>query len=563
MKGVGRSVFEGNRIEEFQVEILGVLKTASPDGDMILARVSGQGLEGTGIIAGMSGSPIYVEGRLIGALAFGWPFSTEAIGGITPIASMLALFQRGGGAAPETGERKGAGLAPDLYDALWNATGESAWDLLVRGGDPADGLTPLRVPLSLSGFRPRARARAAALLERWGFLPVQGGATGTGSPAADGGGLQPGDAVGVDLVRGDARLAAIGTVTWAGDGRLLAFGHRMLNLGTAAYPLSRAEILTVLPSLASSFKMGSTGDVLGTVTGDYDAGIAGTFGPGPRLLPYAVTLDLGERTRELHFELVDSDLLTPALAGLMAYNAMEDLSRLMGAATVRVTTDIALADGRRLHASSIQAGFSPPMALAGEIARLVGLLYANPFETVSVAGIDVAVRLDDAIQAGFLDRITVPPGPHRPGDAVPVDLEIRDYRGESRVVRAAVTIPVHAASGEMHLSVCDGVQAAGWDRERAPGRYAPRSLDQLIALVGSDTPYNRVVLRLWTAVASPVVGGREFPGLPPSLEPVLSDRLAGGRSVPSQSTVVYEGFKDFDQVVVGCQTVLLDVEPRP
>lgn len=562
MKGVGRSVFEGDRIEEFQVEILGVLGTASPDGDMILARVSGQGLEGTGIIAGMSGSPVYVDGRLIGALAFGWPFSAEAIGGITPIANMLGLFARS--AAPASGgEARAAGFDPARWQSLWEATGETAWDLLVPGVDPGNGLAPLQVPLSVSGFHTGAQGRTAGLLERWGFLPVQGGATGAAASEGDGGELRPGDAIGVDLVRGDARLAAIGTVTWVADGKLLAFGHRMMNLGAAAFPMSRARILTVLPSIASSFKMGTTGEVLGTVTRDYETGIGGAFGPGPRLVPYTVNLDLGERKRDLHFELVDSNVLTPALAGLMAFNSMQELSRLTGPATVRIATRIVLADGRSLRSRSIQAGFSPPMSLAGEIARLVGLVTGNPFEAVSVDSIAVEVAVDESIRAGFLQGIVVPPGPHRPGETVPVTLEIRDYRGSTRTETAPVTIPGNAGAGDMTLTVCDGVQAAKWDRERAPGRYAPRSLDQLIELVETDTPYNRIVLRLWSEGETPVVEGREFPGLPPSLAPALSGRLAGGRSVPTQAAVAYEGFKDLDRVVVGCQSLDINVEPGP
>jgi hypothetical protein len=144
-----------------------------------------------------------------------------------------------------------------------------------------------------------------------------------------------------------------------------------------------------------------------------------------------------------------------------------------------------------------------------------------------------------------------------------VTLEIRDYRGSTRTETAPVTIPGNAGAGDMTLTVCDGVQAAKWDRERAPGRYAPRSLDQLIELVETDTPYNRIVLRLWSAGETPVVEGREFPGLPPSLALALSGRLAGGRSVPTQAAVAYEGYKDLDRVVVGCQSLDINVEPGP
>ena len=558
MKGIGRSVFVGTEIREFGVEILGVLPTADPGTRMILARLSGEGLETTGVIAGMSGSPIYVEGRLIGALAFGWPYSVEPITGITPIADMLALGERG---AAEAQEAAGARLSPALWQALWHAGPREAIDLLSKGSGAVEaGLPPLRVPVAMSGLGGAARGEAARILEGQGLLLEEGATLGFDS-SLEAGPLEAGSALGVELVRGDAQIAAIGTVTWAEGNQVLAFGHPMMNRGAASYPMSTARVVAVMPRLSSSFKMGVVGAPVGAVTRDYSKGIMGAVGTIPRMIPMSVDLRFGGRQERLRFELLEAQAITPALAGVIVANAVETLGREVGASTVTVTTRIALADDRSLETRQVDANFSPSMSLAGAVARLVALVHGNPFEAVTVSEIAVTATVNDTLHAAFLESLVLPPGPYRAGSFVSVAAELRDYRGRRWTHRMAFALPAALTPGTYTLLACDGQQDGAAEVVRVPGRYEPQDLDQMLALLADETPRDTLVLRLMGAGGDPVIAGRELPGLPPSMRRALVSPLAGGRVTQTGASVEHVQRERMGRLVIGCQGVPITVEP--
>lgn len=562
MRGVGRTVFRGTSIDTFGVEVLGVLDTGLPRNHMILARVSGQGLERAGIVAGMSGSPVFVEGRLIGALAFGWPFSTEPIAGITPIEEMLDLGSRSAGdlgAAP-----RAHGLPPGTWNALWNTPADGALDLLIGRPDPgAEPMSPLQVPVAVSGFSGGGADLAERFLATRGFLPVQGGGGGDPAPGTGPVHLEPGSAVGVELIRGDASMAAIGTVTWVEGDRVLAFGHPMLSLGPTAYPMTEARILAVMPRLSTSFKLGVAGRTVGAITRDYATGVMGALGDAPHMIPIHLDLDFPERPETLDFQILDGEGLTPALVGVVATNCMQTLGRAQGAFTLRMRARVVLDSGRVVEISRVAAGFSPPTALAGDLARITGLLAGNPFQPVRLESIAVAVTVQDSIQAAFLDRVSVPPGPVHPGDAVAVTARLRDYRGETRAMEIPFALPADLVPGTYQLLACDSGQAARLDQERAPARYAPTSLDQVITLLEGEVPADHLVLRLVSAEPTPVVTGRELPRLPGSLRAVVLSPSASGAGGEAGATVVAERTVAANRILIGCQAVPLTVEePR-
>ncbi len=559
MTGTGRSVFRGTEIEEFDVEILGVLETATPRGDIILARLSGKGLEKSGVVAGMSGSPIYVDGRLIGALAYGWSFSSEPITGITPIAEMLALGDR----AAASGPPGASGRSAVPWDRLWEARGAEALDLLTAGGEsPPSGWAPLRVPVALGGFDEASAAEAARLLSGYGFTTVQGGGAGS-DPEGTFPPLEPGGAVGVELVRGDAQIAAVGTVTWTDRDRVLAFGHRMMGRGPAAYPMGPARILTILPRLSESFKIGVVGRPVGAVTRDYYPGVMGTVGAEAGMVPLSLRTRFGDREEDLRFEILEAENLTPALAGVVVMNAINSLGWDMGMATVRVTTTVTLADGRQVTAVDMNAGSSPPRDVAGEVSRLVGLIHGNPFRTVRISDIQVDAEVQEDIQAAFLELVSVPAGPHEPGSNVPVTLTFRDYRGATRTRTMSFPLPGDLAEGSYDLTACGAEADARREATRAPGRYQPTSFDRLLELLGEEDPYDTLVLRLHDPEPNPVVRGRELPGLPRSLKAPLLTPGVGGRASATTGSVAAVLRERLDRVLVGCREATIKVASRP
>lgn len=561
MHGVGRSVFRGTAIDTFGVEILGVLNTGLPRNHMILARVSGQGLERAGIVEGMSGSPIFVNGRLIGALAFGWPFSTEPIAGITPIEEMLTLESRTAGKPGDTAPRA-QGLAPETWSSLWDAPSGQVLDLLLGSSDASpEPLSPLRVPVAVSGFTGMGADLADRFLTSHGLLPVQGGAGVEVPPATDGPvHLQPGSALGVELVRGDASMAAIGTVTWIDGDRVLAFGHPMLSLGPAAYPMTEARILAVMPRISTSFKLGVVGRTVGAITRDYATGVMGALGNAPHMIPVHLKLGFPERPEVLDFRVLDGEGLTPALVGVVAANSMQTLGRAQGPFTLYMKARLLLDTGQTVTTAAVEAGFSPPTALAGDLARVTGLLAGNPFQPVRLESIAVEVTVRDSIQAAFLDQVSIPPVPVHPGDTVAVTARLRDYRGATRGMTIPFPVPTDITPGTYQLLACDSGQAAKLDQQRAPGRYAPSSLDQVIALLEEEVPADHLVLRLVSAEPTPVVTGRELPRLPASLRAVVLSPSTSATGSQAAGTVLAQREVPADRILIGCQNVSLTVE---
>jgi hypothetical protein len=326
--------------------------------------------------------------------------------------------------------------------------------------------------------------------------------------------------------------------------------------------MTAVHIVSVMPRMSTSFKMGVTGKTLGVITGDYNAGVLGEIGKVPSMIPVDVNMMFHGREEKLHFEVLDAEALTPVLTGLVAVNSMESLGRASGASTLRIRTSVSLDDGRTVSVESALAGFAPPVALAGEVARLVGLLHGNPFELTRVSSISITASMEDEIQAAFLDEISVGPGLYRPGDTISVTLGLRDYRGQHWNREIQVELPPDTAPGPYKLVVCDGIQAQRLEQERAPTRYTPQSLDQLVALLESGLPHDHAVVRLIGGSPNPVVFGRELPRLPVSLRSVVASSSTSGRTGEAAATVLVEQSENLGKVLLGCETLSLNVTRR-
>src|SRR5712692_5595544 len=315
MKGYGVSdLGDGRGIQRFEVEVLGVLKRYAPRQDLILARVSGAGLETSGIIAGMSGSPIYIEDKLVGALAYGWPFSKDPICGITPIQSMLDI--RHAPAAPPVPIGGSAAQTTALLASFAQGHfSERFAELLRPFNAPAGGdATPLPLPVSFGGAIGPGRL-FERVAESAGWMAVPSGAAAPAAASPEATALRPGSAVAAQLLSGDMDLSATGTVTWVEGNALLAFGHPFLSMGPVSMPMARAEVLTVLPSVFRSFKFAATGPVLGSISQDRSTGILGSFGARAPMVPITVRISSDQvPLQTYHFQAVHNSMLTPILS---------------------------------------------------------------------------------------------------------------------------------------------------------------------------------------------------------------------------------------------------------
>src|SRR5438270_1119012 len=357
MVGVGRTVFDGTRVEEFKVHVLGVLQNViGPHRNLVLARLEGGPLANTGVIAGMSGSPVYVDGRLIGAVSYALgAFSKEPIAGITPIAEMTDSTSFGNTLRPAaarvhvdfplTREHLTAAFRKALN---WNRPfAERPDEAQLAGLNAVNGLAsgqlakllrPIATPLAMSGWEPDVADLFGSAFQDQGFIPTGGSA----AALRDGekpyeGPLKPGDAVGVMLVGGDLMLGGTGTITHIDGDKVYAFGHPMYNLGPTEFPMTRAYVYTVLPSLFSSMKLSSTGEIIGTVLQDRATAIAGRLGPGPRMLPVTVSLESNRGpARAFHFGVVSDSVFGPLMTYASITNTLSSYERQFESMTLSV-----------------------------------------------------------------------------------------------------------------------------------------------------------------------------------------------------------------------------------
>jgi hypothetical protein len=561
MKGWGFSdMGDGRGIERFEVEVLGLLKRYAPRQDLILARVSGAGLEHAGIIAGMSGSPIYIEGKLVGALAYGWPFSKDPICGITPIQSMLDIRQAPPAPPVPIG---GAAVSTDaLREAFTTGSFAAPFATLLEAftRPQVEGMSALPLPVSFTGLG-GASPLFDALSKKAGWMAAPSGST--GAPAAAGPAaktsLQPGSAVGTVLMSGDMSLAATGTVTWVEGDSVLAFGHPFLSMGPVSMPMTEAEVLTVLPSVYRSFKFSAAGAVLGSVTQDRSTGIFGTFGTRATMVPVTVRMTSEETPPQVYkFEVVHNSMLTPILAAVAIDNVLTTLEKRTGERTLFWKSKISTPE-RDVRWDSVFTGLAAREEAVASLAVLANFLMANEFRDLSILGVDVEIAHSDRLQSARIVDVEAQKDRVRPGETIPVRVDLVDFRGSPRRVMLDLKIPEDTPPGPLNVFVGDGNAATAYDLSVYPA--SPQSLEQVLDFLGRIRPANTLNLLAYRRAPGAVVAGEPLAGLPPSVAAIVRDRTPGEQ--PELSWVRLQSESIEQPVPVrGSARLRLEVQPR-
>ena len=548
LSGIGISVFRGTAIDTFGVEIIGLERNRlRPGKNLILARLSGAGLEETGVIRGMSGSPVYIDGRLLGAVSFGWAFSKEPICGITPIADMLAVMER----SLETGKGNGE---PDTV-----GKGTEPGDRQARQGR----LEPLATPLSLSGFSPAAARMLDEFMADFGFTTASGQAAGGQSGAADAGSMQPGAALGVPFVSGDFSAVAIGTLTHRDGDRLVGLGHPLLELGAVDLPLSGARIHGVMASRFASFKLGAAGAEIGAVRQDRWSGIAGVAGARAAVLPLGLELSGTTDGERFSFELLRHDLLTPFLARVVILSALEPAASLTGESSLIADATLYLENGTRVERADLYAGRAAVFDAARELAEPLRLALGGPFERIGVDSLDLTVEVaEESRRAEIVEARLLSAAAASPGDAVSVRVLLRPHRQpeEERVLE--IRVPRTAVSGPVEVRIGSGRSARAWEMARRPDGFRPRNNEQLVRLLNRSARHDDLVVELFRPEAAMSVDGRELPGLPPSAHAVLSADTGSGRVAPVSGRVVARSQVRTRYALVGERSLPLEIRRR-
>jgi hypothetical protein len=534
MKGVGKTVFSGNRIDDFDAEIIGVLANVEPKRSVILARLSGKGLESTGVISGMSGSPVYINGQLIGAVAFSFPYAKEAIAGITPIEEMLALDKTP--SVPRTGFSEQVPIRNSMsledLSGLYRSTFAAAKSLSADGR----ALVPLDLPLVFGGFSPQAFEKARSFFAGLGFRPVQAGAGSQASvaPAPQGSSLQEGDAIGVQLIGGDLDLSAVGTVTYVDGSKVLAFGHPFYNLGSVDYAMTRASILTVVPSLESSFKMAETGPVIGRISQDRATGAFGEVGRMPQFIPFNITVtDAPPLRKEFKLKLVADKFLTPALINLSVYSLITAEERAYGNLSLEFDGDIFLDQGGSIHLEDLFSGNFDTAAtsLSGLMAAVVYYLSNNEFQNVGIYRIDLNVRATETPRFCYLEKVLLDKYEASPGEKIGIKVYYRTFKEESQVEDVAFVTPALPAGTEFQIVVGDAATMQQIERSQyRVQEFVPRSLSQLIRILSNLRKNDRIYFKILAPKPGLFLKGEEMPNLPPTLKSMFSSPRAAASS---------------------------------
>jgi hypothetical protein len=599
LHGVAYTVFEGVTPEPMAVEILGVLKDAiGPGQDMILGRLSGEKPEYTGVVAGMSGSPVYVDGRLVGALSYRiGQFSKEPICGITPIEQMLEVRdgQARGGERLALAEPAHTLTTEILSDAQKdNMAGGRTQAVSAGGGE----VQPIETALVFGGFSREAVERFGEPFRALGMTPVAGlggaAAAGTRQPEP----LVPGSAVSAVLVRGDLSIAGTCTVTYVDPTQLLACGHPITQFGTVSMPMTKAEVVATLASPLNAFKIINTTETVGSFTQDRASAVLGRFGVEARMIPVSVdvvpeaaaTHTSGMRqvaaqiggpnpglaspvkpgipgwNGGMHFEVLDNRELTPSAILASVYQSLSGTNQSANDISYRMDGEVTLKGLPPVHLAGMM---SPGDMNTGAVMAALYVndrfnrLYSNAEEQPEVTGLHLHMEAIGERRTAVLDGARLGQTEARAGDTLDVEATLRPYQAEERVVRLKVKLPDDLAPGQLRLVVSDG---ATLDRLMAPagaglgfaGQH-PMALADTVAQMNRMHANDRIYVTLLDHTPQAALDAQALPGVPISMANVLEPLKTAQKLQLTGESAVEAGSAETDYAVTGSQVLTLQI----
>jgi hypothetical protein len=533
--GVGRTVFSGTRVEEFQVEVLGVLENLGPRQSIILARLSGGPLASTGVMQGMSGSPVYIDGKLVGAVALSFPLSKEAIAGIRPIEDMLRVRPQ----PPLTIAKAAPRRRPFVAD---NNT-----------------LEEIATPVSFTGFTPAALEHFAPQLREMGLDPRQGVSGGGAIPdrLGDPRKLEPGSMISVQLISGDMTVGAEGTITAIDGDRVYAFGHRFLDEGSTDLPFASAEVLALLPNVSSSFKISAAREWMGSITSDRETAVSGLTGRQAKLIP--VQIRVGQNTYRM--QLVQDRVMTPLLMQMALFSAIDSTERSVGAQAYSVRGQLDF-DGGPVRVDDVYSGDVGVAVIASAgIGSPIAYALQSGFDALKLKDVSLDIApVERRSQQQIVDLMAA--RTVRPGEDLDITVVMEGQNGVDTSRRIKYRVPIGTPAGTLNFTIADATSTNVIEFQSAVAT-PQRSPRQVLSLLNSLRSNTEAYIRVWRAEPSFTVDGRDIPDPPPSLAMLLTRGQAGSANlVNTRGAKVAElevpGAPGF--VVTGTKTIQVEVK---
>ena len=570
MRGTAQTVFRGAEPEEFKVEILGVVPNyIGPKQDMIIGRLSGANAERTFVFAGMSGSPVYINGKLVGAISYSFPFAKEPICGITPFEQMTSAVEQGPTKKLASASSRTFSYADLMADKWLPSVTTVPSGSLASGFSTNSALmavagqtfSPIATPLTFSGISQKTLDAYEPLLRQAGLLPISASASGssiTPMKAADATTLVGGDSVVVALSRGDVQIAAAGTVTHRDGNKIYAFGHPFFSLGSANLPMLESHVVTVVPNANNSFKLAVPDALVGTMTQDRATGIYGLLGETPKMLPVKIRLTTSRgRTEEVNFESAFDELLTPLIVNVGMGNAIGASERSLGDMTVTVKGEIKVKGEQSVRIDRRFAGTqASAMAGASVAAPMAAIMRAN-FPGAEITNITLDLAATDGSKTAVVDQVAVDRSQARPGETVELTVTQRTQNGTLFTQKVPFTVPVDAAAGSLTVVVGDGNAVS---QNAAIAQFTPRSAAELISTLNRLKRPDRLYAVITRTSSGAIIGSSEMPNLPPSILATLNnDRTVGGTKATVNTVIADIEIPMTGFIVTGSQTINLEI----
>ena len=572
MRGTARTVFRGNKSEEFNVEILGVIPNwIGPQQDMIVGRLSGANAERTFVFAGMSGSPVYIDGKLVGAISYSFPFAKEPICGITPFEQMISAVEKSPSEKIVAKEPKTFSYSELLSDT-WRpdiSVKPTASDQFASGFSADSKLMAvagqtfkqIATPLTFSGVSQKTLDLFTPELLAAGILPVAasgGNSNITVMKAAAADTLLGGDSVAVHLTRGDIMLAAAGTVTLRDDNKIYAFGHPFFGLGTASLPMAESHVVTVVPNANNSFKLAVPDAMVGAMTQDRATGIFGMLGETPRMLPVKIKLKTSRgRDVEVNYESAIDEILTPLIVNIGVANTILANERTVGDSTIELTGEIAVKGEESIKFARRFAGAQATGLTSATTAIPVSALLRAGFDGLEISGVTLNMAVTDGSRTATLDRISTDRIQARPGETIELTSFARTEAGKIISQKIPITIPKDSAPGSVTITIGDGNSV---QQNSAVTQFTPKSAAELIATINHLKRSDRLYAVITRATAGAIVGVSEMPNLPPSVLATLNNDRSTNSGKPTVQTVIAElELPPVEYLVSGAQSLTVEV----
>jgi SpoIVB peptidase S55 len=555
MKGVGYTVFQGTKPETMGVEVLGVLHNWNgPKSDVVLVKLQGEKAEFTGVVAGMSGSPVYIDGKLLGAIAYRiGQFSKEPIAGVTPIEQMMEINE-----LDQSVPAAGTATSAKPFGSTRTSTPGAADLNPIQSF--AQYLQPIDAPFVFNGFTEESLKQFAPNFATAGIVPVMG--VGSASKEKQPEPLLPGSAVSAIMVRGDMDVAATCTVTYMDENHLLACGHPLTQFGMVDMPMTKANVVATLASPLNAFKIVNTTESVGAFVQDRRTGILGRFDREPQMIPVTLSIHGPSGPREYHYEVLNNAKLTPLMMMATVYNALMGMNQYGEETTYRLNGRIRVsgfADVRMTNMFSPVDSTPTAYAVAMSLGEHFGRIYDNPFEAPKVSGVNLEFDLERERHSAVLESARTDVTEARPGDEITIEAVLRPWRGDRIVRRIPVRVPTSVPKGSLRILVSDGETL---DRSRRVNPAMARRLDlhSTIELLNKEHLNDHLYVSLLEANPQATVEDKVMPAVPLSVMNVMEGMRATQEMVVFNESAVNESSTPMGYVVSGAQIISLSIK---